>query len=146
LDPHSDAPITLAQAGIGKHLADRARKLAALPEELFDAGLKRVRDRISAGKRVSLDITAIDKKTRRADRERVLGEGQSLAQSKCELLGWSICWAVYESVVPDRRCPSRLRRGEIPHVPLTRFEQPRRFCDQRPSFSRLVDCSFSDRF
>jgi N6-adenosine-specific RNA methylase IME4 len=76
-------PITLAEAGIDKHLADRARKLAALPDELFEAALNRVRDKIEAQKRVSLDIAAQDKKERRAQREADLGTKQSaLPQQK----------------------------------------------------------------
>jgi hypothetical protein len=39
-DPRDDepgpAPITLAAAGIGKHLAQRAREAAALPEDKFE--------------------------------------------------------------------------------------------------------------
>jgi hypothetical protein len=37
--PKTAAPPTLADAGIDKHLAKRARKLAAVPEERFEEGL-----------------------------------------------------------------------------------------------------------
>jgi hypothetical protein len=37
------APPTLAEAGIDKHLADRARKLAAPPETTFEAAVERRR-------------------------------------------------------------------------------------------------------
>lgn len=39
-------PITLAEAGIDKHLADRARKYAAVPEAKFEGILAERRDRI----------------------------------------------------------------------------------------------------
>ena len=67
-------PITLAQVGIDKHLADRARRLAAMPEEVFEAGIKRVRDRISTGKRVSLDIAAIGEKDKAESRRQLARE------------------------------------------------------------------------
>lgn len=41
------APITLAEVGIGKTLADRARKLAAVPEDEFEEEMSEWRDRVS---------------------------------------------------------------------------------------------------
>lgn len=40
------APATLAEAGIDKNLADRARKLAAIPATEFDGIVTEWRDRI----------------------------------------------------------------------------------------------------
>lgn len=68
---------TLSEMGVDKNLANRCRKLAALPEPVFEAGIKQVRDRISAGdKRVPLDLVAVDKKQRRAEREAELAARQ----------------------------------------------------------------------
>jgi hypothetical protein len=50
-----DAPITLAQAGIDKNLAHRARKAAALSEEQFE-------EKISRAKQAA--VAAVEKKTR----------------------------------------------------------------------------------
>ena len=51
--------MTLADAGIDKHLADRGRKLAALPEQTFADKLQAWRDRCKAdAKRVRVDILA----------------------------------------------------------------------------------------
>lgn len=51
------APITLAEAGIDKNLADRARKLAAIPETEFDGIVSDWRDRIEQeNERVSVNL------------------------------------------------------------------------------------------
>jgi N6-adenosine-specific RNA methylase IME4 len=69
----SDNPISLREAGIDKSLANRARKMASIPEEAFESLLANVCERLSNRQRVSLDIAAMDKKERRAVRERLLG-------------------------------------------------------------------------
>ena len=73
----TEAPITLAEAGIDKHLADRARKSAAKPAEVFEAELADRRRRFERddGKvPVNLvDDTAERKAQRRAMREAELG-------------------------------------------------------------------------
>jgi hypothetical protein len=43
-DPVTVKPITLAEASIDKHLADDARKLAALPEAEFEENVKRPKE------------------------------------------------------------------------------------------------------
>lgn len=49
-----DSPITLAEVGIDKNLADRARKLAAVPEDEFEEEMDEWRERVSQeGKRVT---------------------------------------------------------------------------------------------
>jgi len=54
-----DAPITLAEAGIDKNLADRARKYAAIPEEKFEAILAERRERIEQeNERTTVDLLA----------------------------------------------------------------------------------------
>lgn len=47
LNPREDKP-TLAEAGIDKHLADRARKMAAMPEERFEEELGHWRESAKA--------------------------------------------------------------------------------------------------
>lgn len=75
--------VTFADIGVDHHLAKRAQKIASLPEPTFDAAVANVRERITArdGK-VSLDITAADKKERRAQREQVLGGIQQALPNK----------------------------------------------------------------
>lgn len=52
-------PITLAEAGIDKNLADRARKLAAIPETEFDGIVTDWRDRIEhENERVTVNLLA----------------------------------------------------------------------------------------
>lgn len=51
------APITLAQVGIDKNLADRARKTAAIPETEFEGIVQEWRDRIEQeNERVTVNI------------------------------------------------------------------------------------------
>lgn len=55
-DPSMARP-TLADAGIDKHLADRARKLAAVPDQQFESMVDDWRDRIAAeNERVTVDL------------------------------------------------------------------------------------------
>ena len=58
-DPISK-PATLAEAGIDKHLADRGRKLAAMPDEKFAHVVERWRARTitDAAKKVNVDVLA----------------------------------------------------------------------------------------
>jgi hypothetical protein len=49
-------PPTLDEAGIDKNLADRARKLAALPEAAFDERIEALRETAQTGARIGLDI------------------------------------------------------------------------------------------
>jgi len=52
-------PVTLAEAGIDKNLADRARKYAAVPEKDFEARLADYRQRVTdEGERASADLLA----------------------------------------------------------------------------------------
>jgi hypothetical protein len=70
--------LTLEDLDISRNLSARCQKIASIPEPAFEASVARVRERITARQgMVSLDITAIDKKERRAERERKLGEKQS---------------------------------------------------------------------
>ena len=74
--------ITLSDVGIDKNLAHRARRLASMPEDVFEAGIKRVREGVLARKRVSLDIASVDKAERRAQREAELAARQTALPDK----------------------------------------------------------------
>lgn len=73
---NSDTRFSLQAAGINKPLADRARKLAAVPEQTFDALTTEYRARVvQEGEKVTRHlIKAGEKAQGRADRERQLGE------------------------------------------------------------------------
>lgn len=75
-DPPIDERPTLAEAGIDKRLADRARKLAAIPREQFDTILNGWRKRMEKETdRVTIDLLrAGDKAQRRARREAELAQ------------------------------------------------------------------------
>lgn len=56
-NPPDNAPITLAEAGIDKNLADRARKYASVPEDEFENILADRRERIETeNKRVTVNL------------------------------------------------------------------------------------------
>jgi N6-adenosine-specific RNA methylase IME4 len=65
--------VKLADVGIDKKLSARSQKVAGIGEQAFEAVVANVRQRIAQQSgRVSLDVTAVDKKEKRANRERVL--------------------------------------------------------------------------
>jgi N6-adenosine-specific RNA methylase IME4 len=67
--------IKLEDIGIDRKLSSRSQKVGGIAERAFEAVVANVRQRIAEQSgRVSLDITSVDKKTRRHNRERVLGE------------------------------------------------------------------------
>lgn len=74
--------VTLADVGIDKKLSSRAQRIGGIGEQAFEAMVESVRGRIAGGERFSLDITAADKKERRAERERDLGARQTALPSK----------------------------------------------------------------
>jgi N6-adenosine-specific RNA methylase IME4 len=76
--------VRLADVGIDKQLSARSQKVAAIAEPAFETAVASVRQRIAdQSGRVCLDITAVDKKERRATRERVLAGIQlALPQKK----------------------------------------------------------------
>lgn len=71
----SDPVFTLSDAGINKHLADRARKYAAIDVEKFEAMMALRRDRIAMeNARITINLLEEgDKAERRALREAALG-------------------------------------------------------------------------
>src|SRR5215475_12760490 len=72
----TDPVFTLAEAGIDKHLADRARKYAAVPTKRFEQLMAERRDRIAQeNARVTINLLLFDddKAERRAIREAQLG-------------------------------------------------------------------------
>jgi len=69
-------PPTLAELGIDKHLADRARKLAAVPAKQFNSMLGEWRERVQhENERITVNLLrAGDHELQRAaDRERIIG-------------------------------------------------------------------------
>ncbi len=74
-DPSNKRP-TLADAGVDKHLADRARKLAAVPESEFTEVLDEWRENVmDANKRVTISLLAIGARaSRRAAHAKAMDE------------------------------------------------------------------------
>jgi len=72
----------LEDAGIDYKLSSRAQRIGGIGEQAFEAMVDSVRDRIAKGDRVALDIAAIDKKERRAERERGLAAKQAALPEK----------------------------------------------------------------
>lgn len=59
------APISLAEAGIDKHLADRARKYAAVPAQQFEQRIAEYRAKVEEeGERVTADLLSLGKPLR----------------------------------------------------------------------------------
>jgi N6-adenosine-specific RNA methylase IME4 len=75
---------TLAEAGIDKHLADRARKLAAVEDRAFETLLAARRERLeSEAARVTVELfPAVDKAAARTAREAELGARQAALPDK----------------------------------------------------------------
>jgi phage N-6-adenine-methyltransferase len=74
LEKPIDAPITLAEAGIDKNLADRARKYAAIPEPEFEATIEDWRGRVEQEtERVTVNLLASGEKHVRG----TLGTGEN---------------------------------------------------------------------
>jgi N6-adenosine-specific RNA methylase IME4 len=69
-------PFTLAEAGISKKLSAKSQQFATIAEPAFEAMVEHTRKRIAAGAPTIIDkeATNTQKKERRANRERVLGE------------------------------------------------------------------------
>ncbi|MGX1418328.1 MT-A70 family methyltransferase [Bradyrhizobium elkanii] len=80
-EPSNQRP-TLADVGIDKKLSSRAQRIGGIGEQAFEAMVDSVRDRIAKGDRISLDIAAVDKKERRAERERDLAAKQAALPDK----------------------------------------------------------------
>lgn len=75
---------SLSDMGIDKKLSARSQKVGGIGEQAFEAVIANVRQRIADHSgRVSLDVTAVDKKVRRAERETALANSQlSLPERK----------------------------------------------------------------
>lgn len=80
--PKENRTPTLADVGIGKKLSARSQKIGGIGEQAFEAMVESMRDRIADGDRVSLDIVSVDKKERRAERERDLAARQTALPNK----------------------------------------------------------------
>ena len=82
-------PLNLADQGVDKHLADRARKAAAMPEDKFEASVaKKAKIAVAAVENERAVITAAreatqkDKKAKRAAREQALAAKQQALPEK----------------------------------------------------------------
>ncbi|MGY4371844.1 phage N-6-adenine-methyltransferase [Bradyrhizobium sp. LB1.3] len=76
-DTDGPAPITLPEMGIDKHLADRARKYAAVPEEEFEARVYDYRTRVQQeGDRATADLLAAGEKAQAAYRTSFTGDNE----------------------------------------------------------------------
>lgn len=75
---------TLEEVGVDRKLSSRSQRAASISERAFDAMIERTRASILAGKATVIDQAANteEKKTRRQNRERVLGECQSALPNK----------------------------------------------------------------
>lgn len=80
-EPQDRIP-TLADVGIDKKLSARSQRVGGIGEQAFEAMIEGVRERIAKGDRVSLDVSATDKKERRAERERELATRQAALPDK----------------------------------------------------------------
>lgn len=80
-EPQDRVP-TLAEVGIDKKLSARSQKIGGIGEQAFEAMVESVRGRIAGGDRISLDVVAVDKKERRAERERDLAAKQASLPNK----------------------------------------------------------------
>lgn len=80
-EPRDGRP-TLADVGIDKKLSSRSQRVGGIGEQAFEAMIEGVRQKIADGGRVSLDISAADKKERRSERERELGTKQAALPEK----------------------------------------------------------------
>jgi N6-adenosine-specific RNA methylase IME4 len=81
-EPRDERP-TLSEIGIDKKLSMRSQKVGGIGEQAFEAVVANVRQRISdQNGRVSLDVTAIDKKQRRNERETTLAASQRALPDK----------------------------------------------------------------
>lgn len=81
-DEEPNSP-TLADIGIDKKLSARSQKVGGIGQQAFEAVVANVRQRIAEqGGRVSLDVTAVDKKARRAERETTLAASQRALPDK----------------------------------------------------------------
>lgn len=74
--------VTLEEIGVDKQLSSRSQRVGGIGEQAFEAMIEGVRQKISEGGRVSLDIAGVDKKERRAERERDLAARQTALPNK----------------------------------------------------------------
>jgi N6-adenosine-specific RNA methylase IME4 len=82
-DQEPNSSPTLAEVGIDKKLSARSQKVGGIGEQAFEAVVANVRQRIAdQSGRVSLDVTAVDKKARRAERETTLAAEQRALPDK----------------------------------------------------------------
>lgn len=75
--------VKLDEIGVDKKLSARSQKVAGIGQQAFEAVVANVRQRIAdQGGRVSLDVTSVDKKAKRAERETTLAASQRALPDK----------------------------------------------------------------
>lgn len=74
--------VSLSDVGIDAKLSARSQKIGGIGEQAFEAMVDSMRQRIADGGRVPLDISSVDKKERRAKRERDLAAKQEALPNK----------------------------------------------------------------
>jgi N6-adenosine-specific RNA methylase IME4 len=75
--------VKLDDVGVDRNLSSRSQRVAGIGEQAFEAVVANVRQRIAdQSGRVSLDVTAVDKKARRAERETTLAAEQRALPDK----------------------------------------------------------------
>jgi N6-adenosine-specific RNA methylase IME4 len=109
----------LADLGIDKHLSARAQRIAGVEEGAFEAAIARARKRIREGDKVSLDIAAVDKIARRADRERELGARQRALPQK----NYGVIYVDYPRRFRVYSRDSGLGRSPENHYPTMTFDE-----------------------
>ncbi|HEX7895468.1 MAG TPA: MT-A70 family methyltransferase [Terriglobales bacterium] len=81
-DEEFNSRVSLKEAGIDNKLSMRAQRIGGIGEQAFEAMVDSVRDRISKGERVSLEMSAAEKRARRSDKERDLAARQTALPDK----------------------------------------------------------------
>ena len=81
-DEEQYSRVKLDEVGIDRKLSSRSQKIGGIGEQAFEAMVESVRGRIASGDRISLDVVAVDKKERRAERERDLATKQAALPEK----------------------------------------------------------------
>lgn len=74
--------VSLSDVGIDAKLSARSQKIGGIGEQAFEAMVGSMRQRISDGGRFPLDISSVDKKERRGERERDLAAKQAALPNK----------------------------------------------------------------
>lgn len=129
VDPGSK-PVTLSDAGIDKHLADRARKFAAIPEEEFEAEIGEWRERV--GREIERVATNLLKRGHRHENDTVRSADVTVPAGK------------FGTIVIDPPWPMKKIDREV-RPNQTAFDYPTMTEDELIAFGETVDgCAAPD--